>query len=60
VLATEGLLTPDEADALRTAAATRNTAAHGQLDVKVEPALLDILISALRTLSDLSLKRHRR
>ncbi len=54
VLATEGLLTPSEADMLRKAAAVRNTVAHGELGLVVEPALLDALIAALRTLSDLA------
>jgi uncharacterized protein YutE (UPF0331/DUF86 family) len=59
ILATEGLLTPSEADVIRKAATVRNTVAHGELGLAVEPTLLDTLIAALRTLSDLA-ARHRR
>lgn len=59
ILATEGLLTPSEADVIRKAAAVRNTVAHGELGLAVEPTLLDTLIDALGTLSGLA-TRHRR
>jgi hypothetical protein len=51
VLASEGFLTPSEADALRPAASVRNAAAHGQLDVNVDPKQLAALVSALRMLT---------
>jgi hypothetical protein len=50
ILASDGYLTPDEADSLRSAAAARNAVAHGQLDAQIDPAQLDALISAVRTL----------
>lgn len=50
ILASEGYLTPDQADSLRPTAAARNAAAHGQLDAQIEPGQLDNLISAMRTL----------
>jgi uncharacterized protein YutE (UPF0331/DUF86 family) len=55
-LASNGLLTPTEADTLRAAGAARNAVAHGQLDGIVEPRHLDQLIDALRTLLTLSRK----
>jgi hypothetical protein len=51
VLAGEGYITPSKADSLRIAAAVRNEAAHGQLDVAVESKHLDALLDALRTLA---------
>jgi uncharacterized protein YutE (UPF0331/DUF86 family) len=51
VLASEGYLTPKEADVLRKIGAARNAAVHGQLDVRIEPAQLDELLSVLRTLT---------
>jgi hypothetical protein len=60
VLATEGLVTPSEADALRTVAAVRNVTAHGKLDTVVEPQVTDTFIGILRTLSQLIPKAHRR
>jgi REase_AHJR-like len=53
VLASEGYLTPSEADLLRSVAIARNAVAHGQLETPIEPAQLDALISALRILSTL-------
>jgi uncharacterized protein YutE (UPF0331/DUF86 family) len=50
-LATEGFLTPREADALRKIAATRNAAAHGQLDVRPTLKQLKEFIAVLRMLS---------
>jgi hypothetical protein len=53
VLATEGLVTPGEADVLRKIAAIRNIAAHGKLDTVVEPEFVETLVAILRTLSAL-------
>ena len=50
VLASEGYLTPSEADLLRPAVTARNAVAHGQLEAKIEPVYLDALTSALHTL----------
>jgi uncharacterized protein YutE (UPF0331/DUF86 family) len=52
VLASEGYLTPSEADTLRTLATVRNAAAHGRLDAAVEPKELNALVSALGTLAE--------
>jgi uncharacterized protein YutE (UPF0331/DUF86 family) len=52
VLATEGYLTPAEADALRAAISTRNSAVHGGLDPAVDEQQLEQLITVLRTLAD--------
>ena len=49
-LATQGFLTPREADSLRSAALLRDAAAHGQLDLTMEPSQLDELLAVLRTL----------
>lgn len=49
-LASNGLLTPQEADTLRSIAAVRNATAHGQLDAVIEPERLEALVGALRTL----------
>jgi uncharacterized protein YutE (UPF0331/DUF86 family) len=56
-LASEGYLTPREADILRAAASVRNAAAHGRLGVAVDRKQLDALVSALRTLTKL-LPKH--
>lgn len=56
VLATDGYLMPDEADALRATAAARNAAAHGQLDAAIAPGQVDALISILRSLDSLLTK----
>jgi uncharacterized protein YutE (UPF0331/DUF86 family) len=50
-LASNGLLTPREADSLRGTVAVRNATAHGQLDAIIEPERLDALLGALKTLS---------
>jgi uncharacterized protein YutE (UPF0331/DUF86 family) len=50
-LASEGLLTPSEADSLREVVSLRNAAAHGQLNVAIAPKQLDDLIGAVRTLA---------
>jgi uncharacterized protein YutE (UPF0331/DUF86 family) len=49
-LASNGFLTPGEADSLRSMISVRNAAAHGHLDVIVEPKQLDQLVDTLRTL----------
>ena len=49
-LASNGFLTPGEADSLRSTISVRNAAAHGRLNVIVEPKQLDQLVDALRTL----------
>jgi uncharacterized protein YutE (UPF0331/DUF86 family) len=49
-LASNGFLTPREADSLRSAVSVRNAAAHGHLNAIVEPEQLDELVNALRTL----------
>ena len=50
-LASEGFLTPEEADLLRTIGAARNSAVHGQLDVRVASDRLDEFLATLRTLA---------
>jgi uncharacterized protein YutE (UPF0331/DUF86 family) len=50
-LASEGLLTPREADSLRATASLRNAAAHGQLSLAIDPKQLDDLVGAIRTLA---------
>jgi len=49
-LASQGYLTPSEADSLRAAAMLRNAVAHGKLGSAVEIRQLDALSSALQTL----------
>jgi len=60
VLATEGMLTPSEADAVRHASVIRNAAAHGQLDATIEPKLLNQVIGLLHTLHGMLPKKRRR
>lgn len=50
-LASNGLLTPQEADGLRGTVAVRNATAHGQLDAVIEPERLDALLGVVRALS---------
>jgi uncharacterized protein YutE (UPF0331/DUF86 family) len=50
VLASEGYVTPTEADRLRTVAATRNLIAHGGLQAKVSPKDVRSFLSVLNTL----------
>jgi hypothetical protein len=52
VLASEGFLTPNEADMLRPAISLRNATVHGGLDSAVDERLLDQFIAILRTLAD--------
>lgn len=52
VLAFEGYLSPDEADALRRLGQLRNEAAHGGLDVDVSQGDLNTLLDATRSLLD--------
>lgn len=51
VLASEGYLTPQEADTLRGAIPLRNLAVHGSIDQVVEDRLLDEFVGVLRTLA---------
>lgn len=60
VLATEGLLTPDEADSLREIAKVRNHVAHGELDAEFEPRTVDDLAATVRSLARLIPKAARR
>ena len=53
VLASEGYIVPNQADLLRATASARNAAAHGQIDVIVEPKQLETLVSTLRALTKL-------
>jgi hypothetical protein len=53
-LASEGYITPGEADALRTLGQLRNDAAHGRLDAAVTRAQLADLVSVTHTLLELS------
>jgi uncharacterized protein YutE (UPF0331/DUF86 family) len=50
VLASEGLITPTEADSLRRAAELRNSVAHGELGSAVSPENVDELLASLRLL----------
>jgi uncharacterized protein YutE (UPF0331/DUF86 family) len=52
-LASEGWLTPDEADDLRGIATLRNAAAHGQLTVPIDTKHIDELMAILQTLTEL-------
>jgi len=54
ILASDGAITPDEADELRRIARLRNEAAHGRLDVVVTREQIETLASVIRTLLDLS------
>ena len=53
VLASEGYVTPDEADTLRATSTIRNAVVHGQLDSTVEPKMLDGFVAILKTLAEL-------
>lgn len=53
VLASNGYLTPTEADVLRTAISQRNQAVHGGLDPDVDESLLQQFLGILRTLTEL-------
>lgn len=53
VLASEGFITPTEADALRRLADTRNRFIHGDLKVAASRAEMDQFLSVLRTLLSL-------
>jgi uncharacterized protein YutE (UPF0331/DUF86 family) len=54
ILAREGHLTPDEADAVRHLAASRNRLIHGDLDVRIDKAEIERFIVILRTLLSLA------
>jgi uncharacterized protein YutE (UPF0331/DUF86 family) len=53
VLASEGLITPSEADSLRRAVEVRNAVVHGDLNATVSGEHVDALIAALRLLAGL-------
>ncbi|HEY0331051.1 MAG TPA: hypothetical protein VGC77_18375 [Rhodopseudomonas sp.] len=53
VLASDGYVTPDEAQVLRRAIAPRNAVAHGGLDAVVDDELLEQFVAILRILADL-------
>jgi uncharacterized protein YutE (UPF0331/DUF86 family) len=53
VLATEGILTPGQADLLRQTAELRNAAAHGDLNAPLTQHQIDELISTTRSLASL-------
>ena len=50
ILASDGYITPEEADALRILAHSWNTAAHGHLDVSITRDQVASLVSVTRTL----------
>jgi hypothetical protein len=50
VLASEGYITPDEADTLRAASTVRNAVVHGQLDSAVDQKMLEGFVVILETL----------
>jgi uncharacterized protein YutE (UPF0331/DUF86 family) len=52
VLASEGYLTPEEADMVRAAISVRNAAVHGVLDPAVDEQQLDPFINILQTLTE--------
>lgn len=53
VLGSEGYLTPEEADIVRTAISVRNAVVHGQLESKVDPKMLEGFVAVLETLAKL-------
>jgi len=50
VLASEGYITPDEADILRSLSRLRNEIAHGRLDLKPSRAQVENLVTIIRSL----------
>jgi uncharacterized protein YutE (UPF0331/DUF86 family) len=52
VLASEGYLTPEEADTLRAAISVRNAAVHGVLDPALDEKQLELFINILQTLTE--------
>jgi uncharacterized protein YutE (UPF0331/DUF86 family) len=54
VLASEGIVTPDEARVLRRASAIRNAVAHGAIDAVVDDELLRQVITILSTLAEMA------
>jgi len=50
-LASDGYLTPREADTLRAAILSRNAAVHGDLEVRIEEKQLDDFVAILRSLA---------
>jgi uncharacterized protein YutE (UPF0331/DUF86 family) len=55
VLASEGIVTPDEAIVLRRASSIRNSVAHGGIDSVVDDDLLARVIAILTTLTEMPL-----
>lgn len=54
VLASEGIVTPEEADVLRQASSIRNAVAHGGIDTIVDDELLGRVIAILTTLAEMT------
>ncbi|MGX7741972.1 hypothetical protein [Rhodopseudomonas parapalustris] len=54
VLASEGIVTPDEARILRRASSIRNDVAHGAIDAVVDDELLQQVITILSTLAEMA------
>lgn len=54
ILASDGYITPDEADSLRRLGGMRNDAAHGQLEITLTREELAELVRVARTMIDLS------
>uniref|UniRef100_Q07I63 REase AHJR-like domain-containing protein n=1 Tax=Rhodopseudomonas palustris (strain BisA53) TaxID=316055 RepID=Q07I63_RHOP5 len=53
VLASDGIVTPEEAEVLRRASAIRNVVAHGGIDAVVDDQLLGEVIAILMTLAEI-------
>ena len=60
ILASDGYVTPSEADMLRDLSRTRNRAAHGDLDIPITAAKLRDLINLIRALLQKPLKTKQR
>lgn len=54
VLASEGIVTPDEAGVLRRASSVRNAVAHGAIDATVDDDLLGRVIAILTDIAEIS------
>ena len=53
VLASDGIVTPQEAEVLRRASAIRNVVVHGGIDTVVDDQLLGEVIAILMTLAEI-------
>jgi len=53
VLASEGIVTPDEADLLRRAGSIRNAVVHGGIDTVVDDEMLGRVVAVLTTLAEM-------